>query len=90
MTQDEIRDVVLRAIRRVAPEFEPDEIDPAVSLRDQLDIDSMDFLNIVIGIDKELGVEIPEQDYPLVTTLGGCVSYIEAELRREAGKAARP
>jgi acyl carrier protein len=90
MTQDEIRDAVLRAIRRVAPEVEPDEIDPAVSLRDQLDIDSMDFLNIVIGIDKELGVEIPEQDYPLVTTLDGCVSYIEAELRREAGKAARP
>jgi acyl carrier protein len=89
MTQDEIREAVLKAIRRVAPEIEPDEIDPATDLREQLDIDSMDFLNVVIGIDRELGVEIPEEDYPLVTTLDGCVSYLDATLRRDAGQATR-
>jgi acyl carrier protein len=83
MTPDEIRTVVIRCIRRVAPEVEPDEIEPTVPLRAQLDIDSMDHLNIVIGFHNELGVEIPEEDYPKLITLDGCVAYLQEALARQ-------
>ena len=49
---------------------------PGVSFRDQLDIDSMDFLNFVIMIHKTFGVEIPETDYPKYGTLDGCVEQL--------------
>jgi acyl carrier protein len=47
-----------------------------VPLREQLDIDSMDFLNFVIALHKELGVGLPEKDYPKLATLDGCVDYL--------------
>jgi acyl carrier protein len=92
MTPEEIRAVVLRCIRRIAPEVEQDEIVSNVALRGQLDIDSMDFLNIMIEIHKELGVEIREEDYPRLATLDGCVAYIDEALqeqRSSEGRAAR-
>ena len=79
MSPDETRSIVLRCIRRVAPEVNPDEIEPDVNLRDQLDIDSMDFLNIVIAIDRETGVDIPEENYPELLTLDALVSYVHQE-----------
>ena len=78
MTEDEIRDAVLQALSEVAPEADPAELEPDVPLRDQLDIDSMDFLNFVIALDKELGVAVPETDYPKLATLDGCVAYLAA------------
>jgi acyl carrier protein len=51
-----------------------------VSLRDQLDIDSMDFLNFVIGIDEATGLDIPERDYPQLATLDGCVEYLRTRV----------
>lgn len=78
MTREEILTVVVRALGRVAPEADPAQIDPAVPLRDQLDVDSMDFLNFVIALHKELGVDVPERDYPRLATLNGCVDYLAA------------
>ncbi|HMA80268.1 MAG TPA: acyl carrier protein, partial [Candidatus Binatia bacterium] len=57
-----------------------DAIDPAKDLRDQIDIDSVDFLNFVIGLHKELNVEIPDTDVSKLATLNGCVSYLRAKL----------
>lgn len=54
-------------------------IDPAQDLRDQIDIDSVDFLNFVIGLHKELNIEIPDSDVAKLTTLNGCVSYLLAK-----------
>ncbi|HUZ03442.1 MAG TPA: acyl carrier protein [Thermomicrobiaceae bacterium] len=76
MNTDDLRPAVLRALRRVAPEADPDALDPDVALREQLDIDSMDFLNFLIGIHRELGVEIPEADYPRLTTLDQILAYL--------------
>lgn len=83
MTTDEIRDTVLRLLGEIAPEADPAQIDPAVDFRDQLDLDSMDLLNFVVAVDQELGIEIPERDYPLLMTLDGFVSYV-------AGRTAAP
>jgi acyl carrier protein len=77
MTPDEIRGVVLRTLGTIAPEAELDRLQPDVGFRDQLDIDSMDFLNFVIALHKELRVEIPERDYPQLATLQGCVDYLK-------------
>ncbi|HEX5081506.1 MAG TPA: acyl carrier protein [Blastocatellia bacterium] len=76
MTRDEIKNTVLRILGGIAPEADLTQIKPQVSFRDQLDIDSMDFLNFAIGLNKELGVEVPEADYPKVASLDGCVEYV--------------
>lgn len=76
MTKDEIRTVVLRSLGEIAPEADPATIKPEVGFRDQLDLDSMDFLNFVIALHQALGVDIPEADYPRLATLDGCVEYL--------------
>ncbi len=73
MTQEEIKVRVLRILGEIAPEADLTRFKPDVSFRDQLDIDSMDFLNFVIALDEELDVRIPESDYPKLSTLEGCV-----------------
>jgi acyl carrier protein len=76
MTESEIRQVVHQALNNVAPEVDVNAIDPAKDMRDQIDIDSVDFLNFVIGLHKELGIEIPESDVSKLVTLNGCVGYL--------------
>ncbi len=76
MTRDEIKNTVLRILGGIAPEADLTLIKPQVSFREQLDIDSMDFLNFAIGLSKEFGVEVPEADYPKVASLDGCVEYV--------------
>ena len=80
MTRDEIRAQVLAALAAVVPELDPDELRPDRPLRDELDIDSMDFLNFTIGMHKAFGIEIPEQDYRKLATLDACVDYVAAAL----------
>ena len=80
MTRDEIRAQVLAALAAVVPELDPAELRPDRPLRDELDIDSMDFLNFTIGMHKAFGVEIPEQDYRKLATLDACVDYVAVAL----------
>jgi acyl carrier protein len=68
----------------VAPEADLDAITPDKRLRDQLDIDSMDALNFLIAVDGELGISIPEADYPKLTTLDNIVAYLAS--RQPAGR----
>ena len=81
-TEPDVRAAILRALRQVAPEVDPGSLRPDVNLRDQVDLDSMDFLNFVIGLAKSLGVEIPEADYPQLATLDGTVAYLLARSAR--------
>lgn len=85
MTEDELEELVREALSRIAPEAAEAEIDPAVNFRDQMDFDSMDFLNFVIAVHERLGVDIPEADYPKLSSLKGCVSYLAARLAARAG-----
>jgi len=82
VTESEIRQIVRQALSNVAPEVDLAAIDPKKDLRDQIDIDSVDFLNFVIGLHKELGVEIPDADLPKLTTLNGCAAYLLAKTSR--------
>jgi len=80
MTPEEIRPIVLRAIHRVAPEADPAELESDVPLRDQLDIDSMDFLRFVIELHESLGVNVPEKDYSKLDTIDDCVDYLASAI----------
>ncbi len=82
-TEQELRAVVISVLTDVAPDIDPTAIDPDTDLVEQLDIDSMDFLNIVVEINERTGIEIPERDYPKLSTLSDAVSYLaRAEKQR--------
>jgi acyl carrier protein len=73
---DELRNVVLEELTRIAPEIDAASIAPDASFREELDLDSMDFLNFVLALHARLGVDIPEIDYPKLSTLADAVAYL--------------
>lgn len=72
-----MRDTVIDAIRAIAPELASDDLPPDARLQEDLDLDSMDFLDVVTELGRRSGIEIPERDYPALTTVGGCTTYLE-------------
>ena len=81
MTRAEILAWVVAELQSIAPGCEPASADPDADLREELDIDSMDFLNFIVAIHKTLGVNIPEGDYPKLATLNGIAAYLDKKLR---------
>jgi acyl carrier protein len=75
-----LRAAVLETLQRVAPEISQDELAPAQPLRDQVDLDSMDWLNFLVGLHQRLGVEIPEADYRKLVTLDDLVAYLRTRI----------
>jgi acyl carrier protein len=76
MTAANVRQIVLDIIADIAPDESVDSIDDSKSLREQLDLDSMDFLDIVMELRKRHKVEVPQEDYPKLATLDSCVAYL--------------
>lgn len=81
MTRDEIRDVILEIIEDIDEDADFDSLDADKPLRDQLDLDSMDFLDIVMELRKRYQLQIPEEEYPELSTLNSCVNYLEPKLK---------
>ena len=80
MNDTELRQLVESVIHRVAPEADLGWLSPAVDFRDELEIDSMDFLILVDELHERTGIDIPERDYPQLSTVDGCVAYLAARL----------
>lgn len=76
MTESDVRQAILDIIKLVAPDEDLGDIEGNKRLRDQLDLDSMDFLDIVMELRKRYKVEVPKEDYPELATLDGCVRYL--------------
>ena len=76
MTKEEIISRILEIIAEVAPDDDLSNVDPDIPLREQLSLDSMDFLDIVMELLKRYNIEIPEEDYPELSTLNKCVNYL--------------
>lgn len=76
MNEDTIRQEVLDALAAIAPGSELGDLDPAAPLQDELDLDSMDMLNLITRLSERLRVAIPERDYGQLSTLDGCVAYL--------------
>ena len=82
MTREEIRDVILEIIQDIDEDAELETLKSDQALRDQLDLDSMDFLDIVMELRKRYKIQIPESDYEQLATLDSCVNYLEPSLQQ--------
>lgn len=81
MTETEARTALATVLHGIAPEADLTAVDPHDDLREALDIDSFDFLNVLIGLHERLGVEIPEADYGRVRSLQELLDYLVAHAR---------
>lgn len=80
MTEEEVVVAIKDIIQTVAPDEDVAGLDPTQRLREQIDLDSMDFLDIVMELRKLYGVQVPEEDYKELATLDGCVRYLHPKL----------
>jgi len=76
MSDTDIQSRVIAIIRSIAPEIEADTLRPDQPLRKQVDLDSMDWLNVLLAIHEQLQVDIPESDYGKLVTLNDLVAYL--------------
>ncbi len=90
MNESDIRKVLDEELGNIAPEADLRKLDPKADLREALDIDSMDVLNLVTALHQRLGIDIPELDYPKLTTLAGATKYLLARLAGSDKPAVRP
>lgn len=76
MTKDDVKKIVLSIIAEIAPDENLEGVKAEVPLRDQLELDSMDFLDIVMELRKKYSIEVPERDYPFLESLESCAKYL--------------
>ena len=81
MNEQQIKETIAKVLKAIAPEARLDEIDPDDNMREAIDLDSMDFLNLLIGLHKEIGIEIPESDYKQLLTLSDMIHYLNENLK---------
>ena len=81
MTVTEIRHVILDILNRIAPDEDLSSLDDAIAFRDQMELDSMDFLDIVMELRKMYRIQIPEEDYENLTTMDSTVNYLTPMLK---------
>ena len=76
MTEDQVKQIVIDIIAEIAPDEDSSNIKPEINLREQMDLDSMDFLDIVMELRKQHNIEVPEADYPQLASLDTCAAYL--------------
>ena len=76
MTGVEIRQAVLEILERIAPDEDLSNLDDAVAFRDQMELDSMDFLDIVMELRKLYRIHIPEEDYENLISMSSTVTFL--------------
>ncbi|HCJ11791.1 MAG: acyl carrier protein [Verrucomicrobia bacterium GWF2_51_19] len=81
MTKEAIQSLILDIISDIAPDEDISNVNPNVPLREQLDLDSMDFLDIVMELRKKHGIEVPESDYPQLASLHSCAEYLQPKFQ---------
>jgi len=86
MNDDQIRAGVLATLHGIAPETADEPLAPDRALRDQVDLDSMDWLNVIVGLHQRFGIDIPEVDYAKLVTLDAIVAYLGAATRTRPGR----
>ena len=80
MTKDEIKAAVMEIIEEIAPDEDLSDLKPDVPIRDQVELDSMDFLDIVMELRKRYNIEVPEEDYEQLITLDSTIAYLEPHM----------
>ena len=82
MTEDEIKKILFRLLKGIAPDTEPEKIGPDDDIQHTLEIDSFDALQFVVALDENFGIETPEEDYGKIRTLKNLVSYITQKAKK--------
>jgi acyl carrier protein len=80
MTKDELKALILAEISNIAPEVDTGALDPKADIREALDFDSMDVMNLVIALHQKLSVDIPDSDAIKLVTLDGAIAYLAGKL----------
>ena len=80
MNKDELKNIIIEEILNIAPDIEKDEITMDGNIQTSLEIDSYDFLNILVALNERVGVEVPESDYAKVDTLQNMIDYFKERL----------
>jgi acyl carrier protein len=80
MNENEMKQVIFKILKRIAPESDPSTLAPDENIRKTLDIDSFDALNFFIGLDEEMGVTVPESDYGKLNTLSEIIPYLSSRM----------
>lgn len=80
MAPSEIRTVILNILEKIAPDEDLSDLDDSKSFRDQMELDSMDFLDIVMELRKQYRVQIPEEDYPHLDSMDSTVTYLTPKM----------
>ncbi|QDT68313.1 Acyl carrier protein [Planctomycetes bacterium MalM25] len=81
MTREDIREEILDILGDIAPDEDLSDLDDSKSFRDQMELDSMDFLDIVMELRKRHRVQIPEEDYPNLASMDSTVQYLEPMMK---------
>jgi acyl carrier protein len=82
MTRDEIGEILIEELARIAPEIDAADVDPHEDLREAFEIDSMDVLKLVTALHKRLGVDVPETDYARLSSLDAAAAYLAERLEQ--------
>lgn len=80
MAPSDIRTVILNILEKIAPDEDLSDLDDSKSFRDQMELDSMDFLDIVMELRKQYRVQIPEEDYPNLDSMDSTVTYLTPKM----------
>lgn len=80
MTREALRDLVAEELCQLAPELDRSQVPDSLRIRDELDLDSFDFVRLVARLSERLALPIPELDYEKLQTLGACVDYLHQKL----------
>ncbi|MGC8521809.1 MAG: acyl carrier protein [Steroidobacteraceae bacterium] len=80
MDINQIRTRLLALLRQIAPDIEPQSLEPQWAFRDQFDFDSMDALHFATAVSEAFGIEIPERDYPNLMSLEGAARFVQSRL----------
>jgi acyl carrier protein len=78
VNDEDARALLGRLLHQIAPEVDLDAVDVHAPLQEVVDLDSMDFLNLVTALEQETGIDVPERDYPSLSTIDGFVAYLVA------------
>ncbi|MBC5774646.1 acyl carrier protein [Pontibacter sp. KCTC 32443] len=82
MTQEEIKQALLLRLKSIAPDTEPAQLQPDDNIRLTLGIDSFDYLQFIVALDDQFGIDTPEEDYSKIQTLKELTEYVEAKVKK--------
>lgn len=79
MNEQELKKIIFDLLKKIAPDTDPEKLRPDDNIRQVLDIDSFDFLQFIVALDKQLGISIPEEDYGKIYSMKGLTEYLKVK-----------